>query len=766
MPRQLPRLNKRLFEHDFQRLAALSAASVTGFGLLLILVILYAGSSSNNASLEQERTLLVNALNRAIARTLSEQKSVAWWDDSVLKITPENVDLTFTDSNFGIFLTETYGHDEVAIVGPEDQPLYYFAGGERRDPQAFEERRAALEPVIAESRGRKGAPLAERPDVFGIDQKYDKLGGAFHNSRWAGHIMAVDGRLAVVTAMTIVPNVDMNLLKPVHALLISIVFIDADFVSNISRSQLLSGLTLTSEPSKLVGVENLPLQADDGSYTGYLSWYPSKPGRVLLTMVLPLVTIGVIAVALLANGMLRRLHKTSLDLAQSERDARHAATHDMLSGLPNRSHFAEVLAHELDSAQKINGHVVVAFIDLDCFKDVNDTLGHHAGDELIRAVAQRLKERMRPTDLLFRYGGDEFAVLWSASGPQACSILASRIVSAFSDPFVIASQGLRVTASVGIAMAPEHGANADELTRHADIALYQSKSLGRDRSTVFTREMARQVEERRAIETDLKSALGRNELRLAYQPIMCAKTGTIAGIEALLRWRHPTRGELSPAIFVPIAEHAGLMPALGDWVIARAMKDARQWPDLKVSINLSAMQFRQSDIVERLRYLSDELGADPSQFVLEITESVLMDTSEHTRQALDAIFDMGFMTALDDFGTGYSSLSYLCNFKFNKIKIDRSFVSGMARSENVRKIVQAVIAIGNGLEMDIVAEGVETMADAQTMAELGCNELQGYFFSRPVDVDKLLEFIALHRTPAGPASNVHVLERGAISAIG
>jgi len=325
----------------------------------------------------------------------------------------------------------------------------------------------------------------------------------------------------------------------------------------------------------------------------------------------------------------------------------------MLSGLPNRSHFAAVLAHELEPSHRSDGHVVVAFIDLDCFKDVNDTLGHHAGDELIQAVAKRLKDRMRPTDLLFRYGGDEFAVLWTANGPYACQVLANRIVSAFADPFTIAGHGLRVTASIGIAMAPDHGASADEITRHADIALYQSKSLGRDRATIFTRDMARQAEERRAIETDLRIALEKNELRLAYQPIMCSRTGTIAGVEALLRWRHATRGELSPAVFVPIAEHAGIMPALGEWVIGRAIKDARQWPDLQVSINLSAMQVRQADIVERLKHLVEELGADPRQFVLEITESVLMDTSEHTRHALDAIREMGFMTALDDFGTGY-----------------------------------------------------------------------------------------------------------------
>jgi predicted signal transduction protein with EAL and GGDEF domain len=306
-------------------------------------------------------------------------------------------------------------------------------------------------------------------------------------------------------------------------------------------------------------------------------------------------------------------------------------------------------------------------------------------------------------------------------------------------------QSIRVTASLGIAFAPDNGETADVLMRHADIALYEAKDRGRDCAVVFSDEMAQQVERRRAIELDLRSAIEGDMLCLHYQPVVACDSGEIVGLEALLRWRHPVHGDMSPADFIPIAENAGLLPSLGEWVLNHAMKDSSRWPDLEISINLSPVQFRHVDLEPALRRLVAQYGVDPSRFVLELTEGVLLETTDHTNSILDSIRAIGFKTALDDFGTGYSSLAYLCNFKFDKIKIDRSFVSRTSRVDISRTIVQSVVSIGRGLGMEIVAEGVETEFEAVTMAKFGCTQLQGYYFSKPLPIDAMVAFLQTFR---------------------
>jgi diguanylate cyclase (GGDEF)-like protein len=445
----------------------------------------------------------------------------------------------------------------------------------------------------------------------------------------------------------------------------------------------------------------------------------------------------------------------------------HEAKHDALSGLPNRVHMVEKIDGFLQNRllETHDNRAVAAYLDVDRFKDINDTLGHHAGDQLIKLVAQRLMECLRPNDFLARFGGDEFVILCAPAGVETSSALAERVDQAFTAPFAISGQNIRVTASVGIAIAPDNGVTADELMRHADIALYEAKGRGRDRAVLFSDEMARQVERRRTIELDLRAAIETDMLCLNYQPIISSHSGEIVGVEALLRWRHPVHGDMSPATFIPIAENAGLLPSLGEWVLRQAMRDWRRWQHLEVSVNLSPVQFRHVDLETTLRELIAEYGVEPSRFVLEITEGVLLEATEHTNLILDALRSIGFKTALDDFGTGYSSLAYLCNFKFDKIKIDRSFVGRISRVDISRTIVQSVVSIGRGLGMDVVAEGVETEFEAMMMTKLGCTELQGYYFSRPVAADQMIELLGSFPTkrPAPLQSPVLVSSRGTSS---
>jgi diguanylate cyclase (GGDEF)-like protein len=726
----------KLVEGNVRRLTALTSIGITIAGVALLAIIAYAGMAANKSASERERTLLKNALNRGIARVLNEQKSVAWWDDAVTKITNSHIDFPWVDSEFGIFLTETYGQDEVYILNPENKPLFVFTDGGRTDPRTYEPRRETFGPVVSEARGAPDARLTARPDAFGEDQKdTNTLSGVPSNAGWAGHILPVDGKLAIVAAMTIVPNQDVTLLEGIPNLLVSVTYIDDGYVAALGRSLLLDHLALSPVQVQRDGIISEPFVGDDGAHAGFLSWTTQRPGHVLLNVILPLVASGVICVALLAAGMLKRLKKSSEELAERELQSRHDARHDALSGLPNRPHFAGRLQEVLNARGTAaeDQHVFVAYIDIDRFKDVNDTLGHHAGDELIRAVASRLAAMMRQDTLLARYGGDEFAILWIAKGPNAAAALSDRIKNIFAARFEVDGQSLRVTASAGIATAASETTAADDLMRQADIALYEAKAQGRDRAVFFSTDMASRVEERMSIETELRLALEADHLRLNYQPIISCDTGCISGVEALLRWRHPVRGEISPSVFVPIAEQSGLMPALGEWVLRRAMKESTLWPDLQVSVNLSPVQFRQVDLQALLGRLSREYQINPRQFVLEITEGVLMESCDRTSCTLDAVHAMGFKTALDDFGTGYSSLAYLCNFRFDKIKIDRAFVAGMSKSESYNKIVNAVISLGKGLGMDIVAEGVETEGEVNIMTSLGCTELQGFYFSKPIE---------------------------------
>lgn len=731
------------FSGDFRRLTRTIGVAIAFFGLVLLAIIAYAGWSANQTAYEIERTLLANALNQSIARALNEQKSIAWWDDPVIKITDKVLDMEFTDANFGVFLTETYAHDEVYILNAKDQPIYAFGDAQTLDPPAFERRRSELDAVIGEIRRGDHSKLRARPDMLSDSKGGYRVLVGVQVARWAGHIVSIDGRPAVVAAMTIVPNIDPTLLKGTPNLLLSITYIDEAFISDVGHSLLLSDLTLAPQATKTDGIVSEAFVGDDGIPVGFLNWTTKRPGQVLLTIILPLVAFGVLAAGLLANTILRRLRRTSEELAEREAEARHEAKHDALSGLPNRVHMVEKIGDFLQGRVRAtnDSRAVAAYLDVDRFKDINDTLGHDAGDQLIKLVAQRLKECLRPNDFLARFGGDEFVILCAPTGVEATSAIAERVAGAFASPFAIHGQNIRVSASVGIAVAPDNGLTADELMRHADIALYEAKGRGRDCAVLFSEEMARQVERRRAIELDLRHAIETDMLCLNYQPIISCDTGEIVGLEALLRWRHPLHGEMSPADFIPIAENAGLLPSLGEWVLSHAMADWKRWPHLEISVNLSPVQFRHVDLEPTLRKLIAQYDVDPRRFVLEITEGVLLEATEHTNSILDVLRSIGFKTALDDFGTGYSSLAYLCNFKFDKIKIDRSFVCRIARIDISRTIVQSVVTIGRGLGMDIVAEGVETEFEALMMTKLGCTELQGYYFSKPVDADRMVDLL-------------------------
>lgn len=729
---------------SLRQLTTVIGAVIAVAGVLLIALVAYTGWASNVSEAVAEKARVENALNRGISRILDQQKSVAWWDDAVSQVS-NSLDLEFTDSNFGIFLTETYGHDEVYILNSDSEPVYAFLEGARVDPSAFYRREPNLRAVITGVRNGSSGGLRDRPDAFGASQEnYDVLKGALQWARWKGNILLIDGKPTIVAAITIVPNVDLTLLKGTPYLLVSVVQIDDKYVSELGRSLLLPDLRTSAVKLAGDGVVSSPFFADDGKLAGFLTWTTKRPGHVLLTVILPLVIIGVVGTGILAAAMLRRLTLASAELSQREAMATYQSKHDPLSGLPNRHHFVIRTNHILKLKDPSGAPlpIVVGYLDVDRFKDINDTLGHHTGDALIKKVADRLRDHLPPSDFLARFGGDEFAILRCVSKPDDIASLEGIVAAAFDRPFSVHGQDIRVTASLGLARSPDHGTTTEALMQHADIALYEAKKRGRDQSVQFSAEMARQLQQRRQIELDLRGSLQAGQLELYYQPIISCATSRIVGVEALLRWFHPRDGSIPPSVFIPIAEEAGMMPELGAWILRTAMQEAVRWPDIDVAINLSPAQFHHVDLETLLKGLLVECAVDPNRITLEITEGLLLDRSNKTRETLEEIRNLGFRIALDDFGTGFSSLRYLIDFRFDKLKIDRSFVSGMSRAGSAKTIIQAVIDLGRALSMDVVAEGVESESEALMMRFLGCDSMQGFYFSKPVptaQIDVLLK---------------------------
>ena len=418
----------------------------------------------------------------------------------------------------------------------------------------------------------------------------------------------------------------------------------------------------------------------------------------------------------------------------------HMARHDVLTGLPNRLLFSEHMQHVLARARRGAG-VALLCLDLDRFKAVNDTLGHAAGDAVLRAVTQRIRGCTRETDLVVRFGGDEFAIVQEeANQPIDATALARRLIEVLGKPFEIDGQEVIIGTSIGIAMSSDTAETAEALLKCGDLALYRAKSDGRGTFRFFEYEMDLAAQERRSLELDLRHALASEQLELYYQPLV--QDRGIAGFEALLRWNHPVRGIVSPAVFIPLAEEIGLIGAIGAWVLVNACTAAASWPGtLKVAVNLSPAQFRTRSLDEDTAHALTVSGLSPTRLELEITESVLLQEDGTVLQTLHALRAMGIRIAMDDFGTGYSSLSYLRRFPFDKIKIDQSFVKGIESSEDCRTIVRAVIGLGRSLRMAVIAEGVETREQLAALREEGCLEIQGYLFSKPMPATKVAEML-------------------------
>ncbi len=478
----------------------------------------------------------------------------------------------------------------------------------------------------------------------------------------------------------------------------------------------------------------------NGRILGWLSWDSERPLTTTAQHFLPLfvlIACGLIALAFLSLWQARRIAD---ELATIDQRMRGLACQDPLTGLPNGTRTMQILEQAL-ATRAPDEAITCCYLDLTGFRELSDTIGLPWCNELVRVIALKLTETLSQGAVLGRIGRHRFVLILRTPSAQAGFNIAQEAEKAVSNPLWVHGQGVQIRANIGVAHAPRDGLTSDELFRHATLAMRVAKRTGPGHVVAFEPAMESDLQERRFLERELKRALDEDALDLHYQPIVSAQGARIVGVEALLRWTHPTRGKIPPMAFVPIAENCGMMARLGEFVLYRALNDAKRWPDLFIAVNLSPIQVKDRALYALVSSMLAETGIEPSRVVLEITEGVLIDDPEETRKRLEELRELGVRIALDDFGSGYSSLRYLQNLPFDKLKIDSAFVAPLGRSANSAVIIQAIVTLGRALNLSVLVEGVETEEQRVLLRLAGCDEMQGFLFAKPMPREKIDELL-------------------------
>ena len=505
--------------------------------------------------------------------------------------------------------------------------------------------------------------------------------------------------------------------------------LDPRHIKGMERTAGLKDLRFETDP--VAGAREVQsVLSGSGRIIGWFSWEPEQSMSNALSQLRPLLAVTALFLIGFAGIALWQVRRAVRDLGASERLAWMLAHEDMLTGLPNHRKMIELIDAALVACAE-GETVTLAFIDVEGMQDINDALGHQTGDSLLIALAARIKDTLPARAFGSRFDGDEFAVAMTTPDAAAAETALAALAGALARPFWIDGQVVQVGVTAGLAHASNRTTSRDELIRRADLALRAAKKKDRGGVAQFEPAMDVEFDDRRFIEKELRRALDEESLDVHYQPIVSADGNRVVGAEALLRWTHPVRGNIGPAIFVPVAEQSGLMGRLGEFVLRRALSDARRWPEIYVGVNLSPIQVRDPALVALVSDALARNGIPPARLMLEVTEGVLIDKPDEAKAQLDALKALGIRLALDDFGTGYSSLTYLQRFNFDKLKIDRGFVAPLGRDGSSNALVQAIVSLGRALGLKLLAEGVETEEQRVLLRLAGCEEMQGYLFARP-----------------------------------
>ena len=705
-------------------LPVLSAGTVAV--ALVIGLLFFATRQTDHLARERQERLVSHVLGEQVSRISHDQESVTIWDDSI-RHTVHAFDFDWVDVNLGVWMHSYFEHDRVFVLNESNEPTYAMADGASAELSIYDSARSAVQPLVRDVRSRLASAA---PGESSADPAPFR----------AADLAVAEGRPAIASVLPLVSDSGSIPQEPGGEYLhVSIRFLDGSILQDLMRAYLLDGARFSWTADAGADEAWFPLRQKSGDILGYFVWKPESPGWNLARRAAPLMLLGLVIVASIVAWLAWRLRLAWAELQASEAQALHLAFHDPLTGLSNRALFNDRLDRMLAEARQKNTRLALLYLDLDRFKSVNDTLGHPAGDDLIRELANRLTDIPRGTDCVARLGGDEFAVLQTEVASTAdVEALCQRIIQAANHPFDLLGTSAFVGVSIGVAISPDAGVDRAELMRKADIALYRAKAEGRNRFRIFAEEMDLFLRRRREIEAELREAIAAgDQLRVQYQPLYSPESTTPVGFEALLRWQHPAHGLVPPAVFIPIAEETGVMLEIGEWVLRQACNTAVRWPAARLAVNVSPVQFRSPGFADTVLEILRESGLEPKRLELEITESLLVDNTDLSARIFARLRSAGVRIALDDFGTGYSSLNYLNKFAVDKIKIDRSFVQNLDTSAASDAIVQAMIDLAKAVGVEVTAEGVETAGQRDFLRSVGCDEMQGFLLSRPLWADQV-----------------------------
>lgn len=703
---------------------ALAIVTVLGF-------VVWSTANIDQRALERQKDSVARVLQSRRGLIEGQASSAAVWDETLVN-TKLAFNANWIERNLSSRLHDSYGYDSVVVVDATNTPVYAMVDGFDVIIPGSPDRDAPFQHMLTDLRTMRtvASPIGTRqvPSII-------------------TDFMIIDGRPAMVTASTIVSDTGALLQSPgsEYALVLTR-FLDTTVAAEINRQFVIDGGHFTMVGATTADQAVFPIFNNAGRFITFFQWNLDRPGQTLFNQTIPMLSITFLVITGLVLILLNQLRRYADALEAGQHFSRYQANHDELTGLPNRSSFEAELTRRVETRGQETGETYLLMLDLDRFKQVNDTLGHQAGDELICAVADRLRAVLGKDALIARLGGDEFGiVVCHTDSNHDVQQTSQRIITAIGQTFDLRRYKAHVGASIGIVainkdtdeLAPS------ELMRKADIALYEAKAAGRNRATVYEEHMNELLQLQHTVEGELREALQRDDqLSVVFQPLVSQQSRRVVGAEALARWAHPKFGQISPGRFIPVAENTGLIEALGEFVLRRACELGATAPGRTIAVNISPTQLRNPQFSHLVFDILHRSGMRPNDLELEITESILLDDEHVSSQNLRTFRTAGIKIALDDFGTGYSSLSYLKRYPVDRIKIDRSFVSQLAEGHASVAITKAIVTLAHAMDLEVTAEGVETEVQATILGEMGCNVLQGFLFSSGVSRDRIVDIFA------------------------
>ncbi|PND20691.1 bifunctional diguanylate cyclase/phosphodiesterase [Ensifer sp. MMN_5] len=691
----------------------------------IYLAVRWSAQQSDAVAVKRQQHLVELVISKMQGSIAHDQESVTVWDDAVRKVSQE-WDSRWVDSNLGSWMNSYFRHDGAFVISPDRRPLYAFLAG--RTDGAFSNIEPEAMPLIAKLQERLAAG-----DEEGTSEQVLSIGES--------DLVRIEGRPAIISVKPIVSDTGDIVQEPGREFLhLAVRFLDGDLLTHLGEDYGFEDLRFSVLLELGRQRSYAPIVSSSGETIGYFSWLPFRPGADVMKATAPVLLIAGALLFALTSALSIVLRRRSRRLQESQAELNHLARHDPLTGLANRASFNGLLARVVATSTVDQANALL-YLDLDRFKQVNDTLGHPVGDRLMIEVAKRLKETAAGA-AISRIGGDEFTIIVERTRQDQVEKLCDSLIASIRRPFEIDGQPILIGLSIGVAVATGNGADPVEITRKADIALYHAKSAGRNRYAVFGSHMDELIRTKRDLEQDLRAALDAgNQLEVFYQPVYSAQSHEISSLEALIRWRHPSKGNIAPDSFVSLAETAGLIDRLGAFVLKEACSTAREFPGLDIAVNVSAVELGQRHYAAQVLSLLRQFGVEPSRLELEITETALLDEAGVCEKNITALREFGVKFALDDFGTGFSSFGRLQRLEVDRIKIDRSFVHAFDRPGGGVAVVQSIVGVAHAKGLRITAEGVETEEQSEILRKLGCDELQGFHLSRPMPKSSLRQLL-------------------------